>query len=170
MVSFQFPTPDHDHKVCITRSLERARAAYRNAGGCLTELREGVLRELAASHAALGAYDIIQHLSARGRRVAPISVYRVLESLLEVGLVHRIESRNAYMACHTTHDLRRPVLFMVCESCGAIAESVDAKLHETLGRVAAVAKFTLGQTVLEMTGLCENCREALVSEVGRHGA
>jgi len=163
MAKLRFPAPDHDHRACLSASLARAENAYVEAGGRLTELRASVLRELAASHQALGAYDVIQRLSAAGRAVAPISVYRVLDSLLEVGLVHRIESRNAFIACHAPHDERRPILFLVCDVCGTVAETGEAGLNEALQSAAQNAKFTLNDTVLEMTGLCEHC-------AGREGA
>ena len=157
MAKAQFPAPNHDHQACVDSSMARAEAAYRDAGGRLTELRESVLRELAASHVALGAYDIIQRLAAAGRRVAPISVYRVLESLVEVGLAHRIESRNAFVACHAHHGEAQPVLFLVCDSCGTVAETGGEGLDAALGQAAQSASFKLDQTVLELTGLCEHC-------------
>ena len=157
MAKVQFPAPNHDHQACVDSSMARAEAAYRDAGGRLTELRESVLRELAASHVALGAYDIIQRLSAAGRRVAPISVYRVLESLVEVGLAHRIESRNAFVACHSPHATLQPTLFLVCDGCGTVAEVGGERLDGALAAAAADAKFKLNTLVLEMTGLCEHC-------------
>lgn len=157
MAKPKFPTPDHDHGACLDRSLDRARIAYRERGARLTDLRESVLRELAGSHKALGAYDIIQQLGAQGRHVAPISVYRVLDSLLDVGLIHRIESQSAYVACHSAHGNARPVLFMVCKECGTVAESSAPELQVTLDRLAGDARFSPGDTVIEVTGLCEHC-------------
>jgi len=169
MAKARFPAPHHDHAACIARSLARAETAYRKAGGRLTELRERVLRELAAGHEALGAYDIIQRLAAEGRRVAPISVYRVLESLLEIGLIHRIESRNAFVACHAPHAAREPTLFLVCEACGGVAEGGTAELGEAVLNAARTAKFELDDVVLETTGLCEHCAQTGSSGEGSRG-
>lgn len=160
MAKPHFPAPNHDHKLCVARSLERAESAYREVGARLTNLRESVLRELASSHVALGAYDIIQRLQAGGRRVAPISVYRVLESLLEVGLVHRIESRNAFVACHSAHSSAQPILFMVCETCGTVAEAGGDGLEGAIVSAAQAAKFKPNTSTLELAGLCEHCRTA----------
>ena len=157
MTKAQFPSPDHDHDACLARSLERARAGFEAKGGRLTALREAVLRELAASHQALGAYDIMHRLGERGRQVAPISVYRVLDSLLEAGLIHRLESGNAYVACHQTHEPQRPILFLVCERCGAVAEASPEVLSEALDSTAKDAGFALAQSVLEARGLCAHC-------------
>lgn len=157
MAKLRFPSPHHDHRACLARSLERARAVYRARGSRLTALREAILRELADSHAALGAYDIIERLRTHGRRVSPISVYRVLDSLLAAGLAHRLESRNAFVACHAPHAGERTVLFLVCEDCGTVAECPAPELDAALGEAADSADFGLSATVLEASGQCAYC-------------
>jgi Fur family zinc uptake transcriptional regulator len=158
MAQSDFPSPDHDHRACVEISMARARAAFEARGARLTELREALLRTLAENHEALGAYDIIERLRARGRDVAPISVYRILDMLLQTGLVHRIESRNAFVACHGSHDADgAPVLFLVCEKCGNVAESPDGKLAEELAERAGRVGFRPHGSVLEVSGLCRHC-------------
>jgi Fur family zinc uptake transcriptional regulator len=137
--------------------MTRAKTAFAARGERFTKLREAVLRTLAESHEALGAYDIIERLRARGRVVAPISVYRILDTLLDAGLVHRIESRNAFVACHGVHDRGGPVLFLVCEACGTVAESPDRNLADSLQANAGAAGFRPREAVLEMNGLCRHC-------------
>ena len=68
----------------------------------LTPMRRQVLEALLASHKPLGAYEIIERLADK-RRPAPITVYRALDFLRDNGLVHRIESRNAFVACVHNH-------------------------------------------------------------------
>jgi Fur family transcriptional regulator, zinc uptake regulator len=90
----------------------------------LTPIRREVLEHLAASPAPIGAYDLIEKMHrASGRRPAPISVYRVLDFLLEAGLAHRIESRNAYVACAHRHEASDLVVFMICDTCGCVTEA-----------------------------------------------
>lgn len=153
----RFPVPDHDHRACADENLARARATYARRGGRLTRLRETVLNELAQSHRALGAYDIMRRIERGGRSIAPISVYRALESLADAGLVHRLESCNAYVACYGGHDQERPVLFLLCERCGTVAESNAPAMVEALRTAAAQARFALSQSVLEARGLCAHC-------------
>jgi len=153
----EFPAPGHDHKVCLDRSLSRAEATYARQGGRLTELRESVLKELAKSHKALGAYDIMRRIEQGGRAIAPISVYRALDSLVAAGLVHRLESANAFVACHGSHDRTRPVLFLLCERCGTVAESPAPELVRSLGTAARQADFALTRPTLEARGLCSHC-------------
>ncbi len=140
--------------------MARAREAFARRGERLTKLREAVLRTIAESHEALGAYEIIGRLRQKGREVAPVSVYRILDLLLDADLVHRIESRNAFFACHCKHDsAKRPVLFLLCEKCGTVGESHDPRLEETLGDSAGAVGFTLHGAVLEVSGLCRHCAD-----------
>lgn len=157
MPSPDFPAPGHDHRACLDQVMARAEETFAARGERFTELRRAVLRALAESHEALGAYAIIERLRARGRAVAPISVYRILDTLLEAGLVHRIESRNAFVACHGARGHDRPVLFLVCEACGTVAESPDRALAESLQASAGAAGFSPRGAVLEMNGLCRHC-------------
>ena len=88
----------------------------------LTPLRRQVFEEIAASHDAVGAYDVLDRLMRKtGERMAPVSVYRAIDALAGSGVVHRLESRNAFFACHTPHGGRRHIAF-VCDACGTVAE------------------------------------------------
>ena len=70
---------------------------------------------------AAGAYDIIERMAEQGPRPAPITVYRALDFLAAHGLVHKIESRNAFVACSHSHE-GEPAALLVCEACGTVAE------------------------------------------------
>src|SRR5215472_4772220 len=94
-----FPAPDHDHARCSADAMAHAEALCTERGERLTPMRRRVLETLAASHRPLGAYEIIDRLADSAPRPAPITVYRALDFLLANGLVHRIESRNAFIAC-----------------------------------------------------------------------
>src|SRR5437016_5511342 len=97
-----FPDPSHDHARCASDALARAEMLCAERAQRLTPMRRQVLEALAASHTPLGAYEIIDRL-ATAPRPAPITVYRALEFLVANGLVHRIESRNAFVACINNH-------------------------------------------------------------------
>src|SRR3954470_5316099 len=92
-----FPAPDHDHVRCESDAMAAAEAHCLDRGQRLTAMRREVLATLLASHQPLGAYEIIDRIAPRGTRPAPITVYRALDFLRENGLVHRIESRNAFV-------------------------------------------------------------------------
>src|SRR5947209_18114405 len=99
-----FTTPDHDHNRGSGDAMALAEARCIDRGQRLTAIRRKVLAALLDSHKALGAYDIIEQLSPSGLRLAPITTYRALDFLQENGLVHRIASRNAFIACVHNHN------------------------------------------------------------------
>jgi len=150
-----FPTPEHDHERCLEAAMSRARVAFAAKGLKLTPLRQAVLREIAASHTAIGAYDVLDKFAARGERMAPISVYRAIDALLTAGIVHRLESRNAFFACHVAHGRRQLVL--ACETCGRIAEVDAGKVFSAIDRSADSADFFPKGAVVEVWGVCATC-------------
>ena len=117
-----------------------------------------MLEELLSSHKPLGAYELIDRLAARGARPAPITIYRALDFLLEQGLVHRIESRNAFIACIRPHDGAEPVVFLICERCGTVGEAGSAATAKALDAAARAARFTPKTRVIEIAGICAHCR------------
>ena len=137
-------------------------------GQRLTPIRRKVLGALLASHKPLGAYEIIDRIASKGARAgtrqgtrpAPITAYRALEFLRENGLVHRIESRNAFIACVHNHAAGALVVFLICERCGAVGEASSAEVTSTLTSAARAAGFTPKSPVIEISGVCTHCRAA----------
>jgi Fur family transcriptional regulator, zinc uptake regulator len=153
-----FPRPDHDHGRCSADALAHAEALCAQRGERLTPIRRQVLEALAAHHRPLGAYEIMDRLSADGRRRAPITIYRALDFLVENGLVHRIESRNAFVACINNHGQSDVVVFLICENCGAVGEAPGAAVAEALKGAARDAGFSPRSPVIEIAGMCAHCR------------
>jgi len=155
-----FHAPDHDHERCSTDAMATAEAICLDRGQRLTPIRRKVLAALLASHKPLGAYEIIDRLAPKGPRPAPITAYRALEFLRENGLVHRIESHNAFVACVHTHAAGDLVVFLICERCGAVGEASSADVAATLSSAARAAGFTPKSPVIEISGICSHCRGA----------
>jgi Fur family zinc uptake transcriptional regulator len=155
-----FPAPGHDHARCSTDAMAQAEAICESRQQRLTPIRRQVLEALLSSHKPLGAYEIIDLLAAQGGRPAPITIYRALDFLRENGLVHRIESRNAFVACIHNHDSGVLVVFLLCEKCGAAGEALSAAAAETLRSAARAAGFTPKTPVIEIAGVCAHCRKA----------
>src|SRR5262245_50572844 len=155
-----FPAPDHDHDRCSSDAMAIAEALCAERGQRLTPIRRKVLSTLLDSHRALGAYEIIDRLAPRGTRPAPITAYRALDFLRENGLVHRIESRNAFIACVHNHAAGELVVFLICERCSAVGEASSAKVTATLAAAARAAGFMPRSPVIEITGVCDHCRTA----------
>jgi Fur family transcriptional regulator, zinc uptake regulator len=124
----------------------------------LTPIRRDVLGVLLGSHQPIGAYEIMERLAPAGPRPAPITVYRALDFLREHGLIHRIESRNAFVACVHNHASAEPVVFLICERCGAVGEAASLEVAATLSSAARAAGFTPKSPVIEIGGICAYCR------------
>jgi len=152
-----FPAPDHDHDRCSADAMAHAEALCAARGQRLTPLRRQVLETLAESHKTLGAYEIMDRMAVQGPRPAPITVYRALDFLLAQGLVHRIESRNAFLACIGDHGAESGTVFLICERCGAVGEASSAAVGDTLQAAARAVGFTPKARVIEVTGICAHC-------------
>ncbi|HYA04290.1 MAG TPA: Fur family transcriptional regulator [Xanthobacteraceae bacterium] len=153
-----FPAPDHDHQRCASAAIAHAEAQCAARAQRLTPMRRQVLQALLASHKPLGAYEIIERL-AQKNRPAPITVYRALEFLRDNGLVHRIESRNAFVACVHNHGGDDLVVFLICERCGAVGEAPGGAAAEALKASSRAAGFAPKSPLIEIAGICSHCRE-----------
>ena len=153
-----FPTPDHDHRRCTANALQHAERVCAKRSQRFTPIRRAVLEALLSSHRPLGAYEVIEQLAKAKPRPAPITVYRALDFLIENGLVHRIESRNAYLACAHGHDESAMMAFLICERCGLAAEVPAASFAQSLHSSARVAGFAPRMSIVEVTGICAHCR------------
>ena len=151
--------PHHDHSTCTAELLSRAERTCERRGSRLTGQRREVLNCVAQSHSAVGAYDIIERMAGLGPRPAPITVYRALDFLEAHGLVHKIESRNAFVACTHPHE-GKPAAMLVCERCGLVAELDAPEMFEALQAAAKAQGFEVHRSVVELTGLCAPCQEA----------
>lgn len=148
----------HDHGSCVKDALTRADALCAERGVRLTAQRARVLELVWSSHKPRGAYAILEDLSADGKRVAPLTVYRALDFLLEQGLIHRIESQNAFVGCPdpgTAHTGQ----FLVCSCCGNATELTDRGIAAAIAESAAAQGFTVQRQTVEVTGICPDCRD-----------
>lgn len=152
-----FPAPDHDHGRCADEGLRHAEAVCDGRGQKLTPIRRRVLETLLASHRPLGAYELIDRLAEATARPAPITVYRALDFLMENGLVHRIESRNAFLACAHNHDAMSTVAFLICDRCGLVGEIPATAIAASINEAARGSGFDAKMSVVEITGTCSHC-------------
>src|SRR5664279_1791249 len=155
-----FPAPDHDHDRCAADAMTHAERVCAGRAQKLTPIRRHVLQALLSSHRPLGAYEVIDELARWMPRPAPITVYRALDFLMTNGLVHRIESRNAYLACAHDHDSAALVAFLICEGCGSVGEIPAAPVALSLNAAARATGFAPKLSVVEITGTCAHCQRA----------
>src|SRR5271157_2027273 len=136
-----FPLHNHDHGACMAGALGRAKMRCLEKGIKWTALREQVFQHVTASHRPVSAYDLIESLAKDGKRLAPVSVYRILDVLQVAGLVHRLESRNAFFACMTEHTAGPQTITLVCEGCERVIESDAPDAFRAIGLSARASGF-----------------------------
>lgn len=126
----------------------------------LTRNQKVVFKALSESDVPLSAYDILDlhHVRDKGLK-APLTIYRALEKLQELGLVHRIESLNAFVACDRGPHAE-PVGFMSCERCRKTVELPVDQCEAVLRASARASGFELDRITVEMSGRCTDCIEA----------
>ena len=123
----------------------------------LTRNQSLVLDALAKADGPLSAYTILDRLRDDGFR-APLQVYRALDKLLGFGLVHRLESLNAFVACAHPHcHARGLIAFAICEDCGQVDEFSDEVVQKRLGAWSADNGFRAEKTTIEIRGHCADC-------------
>lgn len=154
-----FPPARHDHAACVAEALDRAERLCAARGERLTELRRQVLQLVWAGHAPQGAYDILDALGRTRGRVAPPTVYRALDFLQAQGLIHRIESLNAFIGCPIP-EARHSGQFFICRACRTAAELDVRAIDRAVDREAGRLGFAIEQRTVELLGLCRACREA----------
>ncbi|RVH46934.1 transcriptional repressor [Sinorhizobium meliloti] len=123
----------------------------------LTKNQSLVMGALAHSDGPMSAYTILDKLRDNGFR-APLQVYRALDKLLEYGLVHRLESLNAFVACSCPHEHDHGVTaFTICEGCGQVTEFHDEVIEDRLSTLVRAQEFKTEKTTIEIRGHCKSC-------------
>ncbi len=140
----------------VAKSLSQAEEACKAQRVRLTPIRRRVLEALHMASKPLGAYNLAALVAPQGRKIAPITIYRALDFLIEQGLAHRIASLNAYVAQggepgSATH------AFLICERCGEVTDIPSPEIAHTLSGLLKQHRFSSQAKTLEITGRCSHC-------------
>ena len=148
----------HSHKEHEGDALiDAARTTLTGSGEQWTGMRQSVFEELAQHDKPASAYDIADNLSrSRGKRVAPNSVYRILDLFVRTNLANRIESANAYLV-NTHPGCRHDCIFLICDDCGAADHIDDDRVTGALREAGRDAGYSDVRPVIELRGLCAEC-------------
>ncbi|HTV44520.1 MAG TPA: Fur family transcriptional regulator [Stellaceae bacterium] len=142
----------------IEGGLARAQRLCALQGRRLTAIRRRVLELILAADQPVGAYALLAELQRERGRLGPPTVYRALDFLLAGKLIHKIESASAYVACA---DVEHPheSQFVICDDCGAAEEIRDEDIVQRLRRLGEGRGFAVVRQVIEVRGLCPQCRD-----------
>jgi Fur family transcriptional regulator, zinc uptake regulator len=147
---------NHDHTACIKLVLEQAKQLCTVRGVQLTPIRYQVLELVWDSHKAVKAYDLLDKIKPLQPAAKPATIYRALDFLLEQGLIHRIESLNAFVGCgHSGHPHEQ--LMLICKQCHEIQERPATEVMRALADETQQAGFTVHSRAIEIHGICAKC-------------
>lgn len=146
------------HQQCVNNALREGEKICQENGLRFTTLRRKVLELIWQSHKPAKAYDILDQLSDDNGQAKPPTVYRTLDFLLENGLIHRLNSLNAYVGC--SHPVQHhDCYFLICKKCEEVVECCNTGLTQAIEAAASKNQFTTDQAILEIQGLCKSCSQ-----------
>ena len=145
-----------NHRDCVDRAMRQADQTCREQSVRLTDLRRRVLEIIWADHTPSKAYDILAELAQGHAAAKPPTVYRALDFLMQHGLVHKINSLNAYVGCSHPQS-HRECYFLICQKCGAIEECCSPDIAKVISNTVNANDFTLRKATVEISGKCADC-------------
>ncbi len=147
----------HHHEQGGSDLTDAAQAVLIQAGEQWTDMRADIYAVLATFDKPASAYDIADLVSQRrGKRVAPNSVYRILDLFVSTNLARRVESANAYLA-NSHPGCLHDCIFLICDNCGSATHIDNDKLSHTVREAAAAVGFADVRPVIEVRGKCADC-------------
>ncbi|MDR2459417.1 MAG: transcriptional repressor [Deltaproteobacteria bacterium] len=147
----------HSQNENLARLISEAERYCAVQGTQLTQLRRLILETLAKAPGPMKAYDIIETLHQSGQRLTPSTVYRILDFFLQGGLVHRVNTLNAFVACTCAPEQEHSPLILVCPECQSTMEIDDDDLHDSIfSRLGALGYSVKGSSI-EIQGVCPKC-------------
>lgn len=141
--------------------LQQADRLCRERGVRLTHQRRRVLGILCSRVQPMGAYEILEQLTGMIPGAKPATVYRALQFLQKQGLVHRLESLNAFVSC-VQPDHPHAGQFLICRDCGQVEELEDQSVERILGRAVRALGFRADSRIIEVTGCCARCADTKI--------
>ncbi|MEQ1622968.1 MAG: transcriptional repressor [Methylococcales bacterium] len=154
--------PEHDHQQCVSKALGTAEHLCLLRGVQLTPIRHQVLELIWSSHKAVKAYDLLDLIKPLQQAAKPATIYRALDFLIEQGLIHRVESLNAFVGCRCS-DQQHEQLLLICSQCQEVEERSAADVMKTLAQEAEQAGFVIHSKAVEIHGVCGKCASKVQS-------
>lgn len=137
--------------------VEEAETICRARGRRFTQQRRALLEKLLAVGRPVTAYELLDLTRPDDDAITSASIYRSLDFLVEMGLVHRLDSTRSFVACdHPDHP--HAGHFLICRECGTVVETEDKRIAQATEDLGERHGFTLDHRTVELTGLCGICR------------
>ncbi len=146
----------HNHSDCLKHVLQAAESICLARNIRLTQARKRVLELICASHQAIGAYQLLDQLKQQDNKAKPATIYRALDFLMDAGLVHKVESLNAYIGCLSA-DQNHHSAILICDHCHNAYEMDARHCYDALHDNSKSFGFKPSQVIIEMHGICKEC-------------
>ena len=125
----------------------------------LSKNQQVVLDIIEKAKEPLKAYSILFNVQKKGIK-APQQIYRALDKLIEIGKIHKIESRNAFVACKNANcEISKATAFSICENCEKVTEIKNLKLSKYLTNFEDDTGMKYQKYNLEFFGVCKKCKK-----------
>tara|TARA_B100000927_G_C16206717_1_gene365861 strand:- start:74 stop:481 length:408 start_codon:yes stop_codon:yes gene_type:complete len=125
----------------------------------LSKNQQIVLDLIEKSREPVKAYSILNNVQKKGIK-APPQVYRALEKLIKLGKIHKVESKNAFVACKNSNcEITKATIFSICEICDKVTEIANNKLSKFLNNFDDDTGMKYKKYNLEFFGLCKKCKK-----------
>ncbi len=149
----------HNHRGCVDHALQTAEQICLKKDVRLTAIRRNVLELICANHKAIGAYELLDLFRAQDPKAKPVTIYRALDFLMEAGLVHKIESLNAFIGCLQAEAQHKSAI-LICDQCKNAYEIDATSVYESIFSLSEAVQFRPQYLTLELHGLCASCSKA----------
>ncbi|MEQ1543712.1 transcriptional repressor [Methyloglobulus sp.] len=149
---------EHDHTKCISKALNTAEQLCVVRGVQLTPIRQQVLALIWDSHKAVKAYDLLDRIKPLQNAAKPATIYRALDFLIEQGLIHKVESLNAFVGCNCS-ERQHELLLLICKHCNEVEERPASEVMQALSQEFYQAGFSPHSKAIEAHGICANCSD-----------
>jgi Fur family zinc uptake transcriptional regulator len=153
-----YPLPEHDHNKCVSKALGTAEQLCVVRGVQLTPIRHQVLELIWESHKAVKAYELLDRIKPLLQAAKPATIYRALDFLIEQGLIHRVESLNAFVGCSCSGHQHEQLL-LICKHCHEVEERSAEEVMTALAQEIKQADFIVHSKAIEVHGVCAKCAE-----------
>jgi Fur family zinc uptake transcriptional regulator len=147
---------EHDHKKCVSEALGTAEHLCVVRGVQLTPIRHQVLELVWESHKAVKAYELLDRIKPLQNTAKPATIYRALDFLIEQGLIHRVESLNAFVGCSSSGHQHEQLL-LICKHCNEVEERLATEVMQALSQEFDQAGFIVHSKAIEVHGICVKC-------------
>ncbi len=148
----------HDHQQCVAAALSTAEHLCVDRGVQLTAIRQQVLALIWENHKAVKAYELLDRIKPLQNAAKPATIYRALDFLIEQGLIHRVESLNAFVGCRCS-DQQHEQLLLICKECEEVEERPAIAVMQTIAAELAAANFMVHSKAIEIHGICSKCKK-----------